>query len=191
MKDVKGLTDEELVQLVCTQDQELYSELVRRYQNKLLRYTSYLAQSETKAADITQETFIKAFINLNSFNTDKKFSSWIYRIAHNEAINNIRRYARETSLENNEQVKVVLSGDKDVQEDLDQEFLRKMVSSCLDKIPLVYRAPLALFYLEDHSYEEISDILRIPIGTVGTHINRGKKVLAEFCSKERGIETYA
>ena len=73
---------------VRTKDQELYGEVVRRYQDKLLRYADYLMQNESRAADVTQNAFIKAFINLNSFDTGKKFSSWIYRITHNEAINN-------------------------------------------------------------------------------------------------------
>ena len=101
MKDFKNLSDEKLAELVCNQDQELYRTLVKRYQEKLLRYANYFVRDEDKAADIVQSAFIKAFINLKGFNVKKKFSSWLYRIVHNEAINFIKKYKKEISLEDN------------------------------------------------------------------------------------------
>ncbi len=186
MVNPKTATDEELVQLIRTQDQELYREIVHRYQDKLLRYATCLTQNEGRAADVTQEAFIKAFINLNGFDTGKKFSSWIYRIVHNEAINSLKKYGRETSLESSREASNLPTNDGDIQEDLNRELLKKAAAACLDKLPLAYRSPLALFYLEGRSYEEISDVLRIPIGTVGTHINRGKKMLAEIWRRSCG-----
>lgn len=183
MEKFKNLTDEELVHLVQTQDQELYSEVVRRYQDKILRYTTYLTQSESKAADITQEAFIKAFVNLQSFNLSKKFSSWLYRIAHNEAINHLKKYQKEISLNGNPPEDKFISTEDEIPHHLSQELLKKEVAACLNELPLIYRSPLALFYLEERSYEEISDVLRIPIGTVGTRIKRGKRILAEIWTR--------
>ena len=102
MVKIKNLSDEALVELVCSQNQELYAEIVRRYQDKLMRYAHYLTQNEDQAADVVQEAFIKAFINLKGFNTKKKFSSWIYRIVHNQAINYLKKYQKEISLEDNQ-----------------------------------------------------------------------------------------
>lgn len=189
MKGVKNLNDEELVRLACTQDQELYAEVVRRYQDKLMRYATYLIQDKDRAADVVQEAFIKAFVNLRSFDTKKKFSSWIYRITHNEALNHIKKHKREVPLggELSEQVAISSS---DIEEDFDKQQLKKMVISCLNMLPPIYRSPLVLSYLEGKSYEEISDILRMPIGTVGTRINRGKKLLAAIC-RQKGLEAYA
>jgi RNA polymerase sigma-70 factor, ECF subfamily len=95
MQNFKDFSDEQLVEEVRSKDQELYSHIVDRYQAKLMRYIKYLIFDEYKAADVVQETFIKAFINLNGFDTRKKFSSWIYRIAHNEAMNSVKKYHRE------------------------------------------------------------------------------------------------
>jgi len=165
MNDFDRLSDEELVELVRSKDQELYRELVRRYQDKLLRYANYLLYDEEPAADVVQEAFIKAFVNLKGFNTKKKFSSWIYRIVHNEAINALKWLERTLPSE----------------DDLENDFLRKEEEEhtrrSLEKLPLEYREPLALFYFEERSYDEMSDILRVPIGTVGTRISRGKKLL--------------
>ena len=90
------LSDEEIVEHIRKSDRELYSIIIKRYQEKLLRYANNLIKNEDKSRDAVQESFIKAFINLESFNTKKKFSSWIYRIVHNETLNIIKKYKLET-----------------------------------------------------------------------------------------------
>jgi len=190
MEDIKNLNDEELVELVRNKDQELYSELVKRYQNKLIHYALYLIQDEDKAADIVQESFIKAFINLNGFNIKKKFSSWIYRIVHNETINYIRKHKKEISLENNKWIEETIKGKEDVEESFNKKEVKEMLDLSLKELPIKYRSPLTLFYLEEKTYEEISDVLRMPVGTVGTRINRGKKMLKVIYKKKEG-ENYA
>ena len=190
MKNDDGLSDEELVALVCNQDQEQYRELVKRYQDKLMRYAIGLIQDEDKAADVVQQAFIKAFVNLRGFNTKKKFSSWIYRIVHNEAINYIKKYQKEISLEANLWLEQSLVSNNNVEEDFDRKQARKVLYLSLQKLPLKYRSPLVLFYLEEKTYEEISDVLRIPVGTVGTRINRGKKLMRTIYGRNGG-EIYA
>jgi len=177
--------------LVRTQDQELYKELVRRYQDKLRHYAGSLIGNEDKAADVVQEAFIKAFVNLRGFKIKKKFSSWIYRITHNEAINQIKKYKREVPLENNKQaekaiIKQALKNNSEVEINFEKQEVQEILNACLKELPLKYRSPLVLFYLEEKSYEEISDVLRIPVGTVGTWINRGKKLMATLCQKKGG-----
>ena len=181
-KDPKSLKDEELVELVRAQDQELYSEVVERYQTKLIRYVAYLIREKDKAEDVVQEAFLKAFINLYSFNAKRKFSSWIYRIAHNEAINYVKKFKTQISLDENIQI-----ADKANQNHLEKDYhdqeTRKMLNLCLEKLPFIYREPLVLFYLEEKSYKEISDVLRLPINTIGTRISRGKTIMRNICEK--------
>lgn len=186
MSNPIDLTDEELVELVRSQDQELYAELVKRYQAKLLRYAESIVKSSDQAADVVQQAFIKAFKNLNSFNTHKKFSSWIYRIVHNEAINLIKKHYKEHSLEGNEWPESILSdkNQPDLVEKIEQKEISAAMNQALDKLPIKYRTTLSLFFMDDKSYEEISDILKIPIGTVGTRINRGKKILAHIYQQQ-------
>lgn len=181
MKSVNKLTDEELVRLVRSQDQELYRELVRRYQNKLMRYATYLIRDQNQAADAVQEAFIKAFVNLKSFNVKKKFSSWIYRIVHNETINQAKKHRPEISLDGNHWIQETVSNSVNLEADFEKQEIKQMIHSCLNRLPLKYRSPLTLYYLEDQSYQEISDVLRMPVGTVGTRINRAKKLLLTIC----------
>jgi len=180
MADFTKVTDEELVAKVRTKDKELYVHIVERYQAKLMRYVKYLINDENKAADVVQGTFIKAFMNLNGFDTKKKFSSWLYRIAHNEAINVVKKYHKEVPLDPDFDT----PAKDNIEEEFDKNEIVQKTHSCLDQMPIIYSEPLALYYLDEKSYEEISDILRIPIGTVGTRINRAKLLMKRICQSK-------
>ncbi|MBU4422044.1 RNA polymerase sigma factor [Patescibacteria group bacterium] len=134
--------------------------------------------------DILQDVFIKAYKNLYGFDANKKFSSWIYRIAHNEAVNYLKKNSRtKVSLD---EVEYKIADEKiDLNGHIDKTFLKKEIGRCLKNIKLKYQEPLILFYFEQKSYEEISDILRIPTSTVGTLISRGKKIIKEKLEKEK------
>ena len=177
--DNKEFSDEEIVEKVRTSDRNLYAIIIGRYQRKLIRYASNLIKDEDKAIDIVQASFIKAFTDLNSFNTKKKFSSWIYRIVHNETINLIKKYHKETPLPED----FDFSSDENIEEDFGKKETTIKVEKCLKEIPLLYSEPLSLYYLEDKSYQEVSDILRIPMGTVAIRINRAKKLMKKLCQK--------
>jgi RNA polymerase sigma-70 factor (ECF subfamily) len=124
-----------------------------------------------------QNTFIKAFINLNSFNTKKKFSTWIYRITHNEAINEVLKHKNEIPILED----MDFESNENIELDFSRNETKEKIRNCLAKIPLIYSEPLSLFFLEEKSYEEISDILRLAIGTVGTRINRAKILMKKIC----------
>jgi RNA polymerase sigma-70 factor, ECF subfamily len=180
-----SLSDEMLVEIVRNGDFNRYGEIVNRYQEALLRYARYLLSNSLEAEDIVQESFIKAYKNLFRFNTKKKFSSWIYRIVHNEAINFIKKNKKQVSLEEHNFADF-LKNDEDVELDFEKKEMQKYVKDCMKKIPLNYSEPLTLHFIEELSYEEISDILRMPMGTVGTRINRAKKMLKKICQKKGG-----
>ncbi|MEI6191413.1 MAG: RNA polymerase sigma factor [bacterium] len=179
MIEDKELTDEEVVEKVRSSDKDLYVLIIERYQNKLLRYANNLLKDEDKAVDIVQASFIKTFVNLNNFDTKKKFSSWIYRIVHNEALNLIKKYPGETPLLDDLDFK----SDENVEEDFIQKETKAQVEKCLKEIPILYSEPLSLYYIDNKSYEEISDILRIPMGTVAIRISRAKKLMKNICQK--------
>lgn len=180
MQDLSKFTDEKVVEFTRAKNKEAYIEIINRYQIKLLRYATYILNDEEKATDIVQESFIKAYINLNSFNKKMKFSSWIYRIVHNESINLIKKHKKEVPILEN----IDFDSGIDVEEEYNKKEMTGMVRDCLSKIPILYKEPLSLHFLEDKSYNEISDILRIPIGTVGTRINRAKVIMKKICQKE-------
>ncbi|MDQ5981844.1 MAG: hypothetical protein QG570_602 [Patescibacteria group bacterium] len=179
MIDLTTMSDSDIIKIVRTKDKEAYAEIIKRYQEKLMRYASYILGNEQMGADAVQEGFLNAYINLNRFDTEKKFSSWIYRIVHNEAINMLSKQKKHISM--NYEI------EKDSGLDIEDDFIKNEITNrtyhCLDQMPIMYKGPLSLFYLEEKSYEEISDILRIPVGTVGTRINRAKGLMKKICQK--------
>ena len=183
-QDISQLSDEALAEHIRADNPEEYREIVLRYEARLLRYVQGILHDADKAADVVQETFIKAFINLNGFNTKLKFSSWIYRIAHNEAINSIRKYAKEFRPDDEAWFDRVEDERELLPEAMDKEISKQQLASSLSKLSLKYRDPVMLHYLEGLSYQEISDVLTIPVATVGTRINRGKGQLKTILRKE-------
>lgn len=164
--------------VVRHQDKEAYAEIIKRYQDKLFRYAVYITQNDSKATDAVQEAFIKAYVNLNSFDIKRKFSSWIYRIVHNEAMNVLRKY-------HNKHAQLQENKDLDSGINIEDDFIRKELQThareCLEKLPVIYREPLVLYFIEGKTYEEISYVLRIAPGTVGTRINRAKILMKKIC----------
>ncbi len=186
---MKNLTDEELVEKVRKEDSELYAEIVKRYQQKLYRYLRYLTNRPSEAEDLLQDVFIKTYRNLSSFNTKKKFSPWIYRIAHNEGINFAKKVSKKKEISLEDLGEIDFSSGRennDLENVLVKEEIRKKVKECLDELTIKYREVLTLYYFEEKSYREISDILKIPIKTVGTLIFRGKRIVKAICEKKGG-----
>ena len=183
MSEIEILSDETLVGIVRTKNKERFAEIVERYQSKLLRYATQLVHDEQKASDVVQDAFVKAYVNLNGFDVRKKFSSWIYRIVHNEAMNMIKKYHKETPLI----AEMDIRSDEDIEHDYTKKELIEHAKSCLGDMPVLYSEPLALYYIDEKSYEEISDILRIPMGTVATRIGRAKKLMKILCQKNTSI----
>ena len=183
MKSI-DLSDEQLVETIRRDNQEQYSEIIRRYDQKLSHYLRKFIYDQDELEDVLQVVFIKVYKNLYGFNVEKKFSSWIYRIAHNEALNHLKKYAKERiSLD---EVEYRIIDEKiDLGGDVDRKILKESVERLLKRIKTKYREPLILFYFEQKSYEEIGDILRIPTSTVGTLISRGKKTLKEELNNEK------
>jgi len=179
MEEKEKLSDEEIVKEVQQGNQDLYVVIMKRYENKLLRYAVNLIKDKDKVTDIVQESFIKAFVNLNGFDTKKKFSSWMYRIVHNEAMNAVKRYQKEVSLSDD----LDFESDENIEQDFEKKEISIKVEKCLEAIPLLYSEPLTLYYIDEKSYEEISEILRIPMGTVATRISRAKKLMKKICQK--------
>lgn len=181
METYENYTDEQLVDLVRNKNKELYRELVVRYEKKLVQYAQYLIRDIHMATDAVQESFIKAYVNLQSFNTTKKFSSWIYRIVHNETMNAVKKHRKEIPFPDFfEKVSSV-----NIEEEFSDNEIKQRAQQCLILLPTLYAEPLMLYYLEDKQYEEISDILHIPSGTVATRINRAKVIMKKICQKNK------
>jgi RNA polymerase sigma-70 factor (ECF subfamily) len=184
--DIQKISDEKLVEIIREKNQELFEQIVARYQNKIYSYISRLIGNREEAEDLTQEVFVKVFKNLYGFDIKRKFSSWIYRIAHNEAVNYIKKksYFKILSIEQNEFLQNTMSTTENLVENIIKKENAKKIRELLGKLSFKYKEVLVLRYLEEKSYDEISDILRMPVNTVGTLINRAKGQLEKIVKKE-------
>lgn len=181
-------SDEELVKLTLT-DKQYFGELIDRYETKLSRYITRIGvRLPEDREDVLQEIFIKAYRNLNGFDTSLSFSSWIYRIAHNESVSWYRKQSVRPEghlVAESENVMALLAGGTESADvSFDKEINAVELASAFEKIDEKYREVLILRFFEHKEYEEISDILMIPTGSVGTLIHRGKKQLKRVLNSE-------
>ena len=176
------LSDAEIVKKSLA-DIDYFSCLFERYEATLLRYVKRIALvSGEEAEDILQDAFIKIWRNLNDYDSSLKLSSWIYRIVHNETISFWRKkksYGKDQQVELDEQVFENIPDDFEEENKEEQDMLTHKV---LELLPLKYKTVLVLKFIEGMSYEEISDVLKIPEGTVATHINRAKKSFVKIAA---------
>ena len=152
------------------------------------RYISRISNvSRDEVEDLLQDIFIKVYKNLNGFDTSLKFSSWIYRITHNEVISNYRKYKNKVkvvSFDKDEEFVKGIADELDVEENLSLGESKEKIFDILSKMNIKYRDVLILKFLEGKSYHEISDILKKPEGTVGTLISRAKKEFLKILEQE-------
>jgi RNA polymerase sigma-70 factor (ECF subfamily) len=188
--NVKKLTDNELIELLKCRDSMVHDELINRYQRKLFIYLYRLIGNKEETEDLLQNVFLKVYKYCDNFDTQRKFSSWIYRIAHNEAVNYIKRknikkfISLEDFVSDKDRIETK-SNTKSPMEVWMSKELRNEMKEALKKIPDKYREVLEMRYFAEKSYEEISKILKKPVNTVGTLINRAKQRLESVVKASR------
>lgn len=175
------MIDEEIVRRALS-DKEAFALLVERYDKKLMHYLERLGVSVPEdREDVLQNAFIKAYRNINSFDPTLSFSSWMYRIAHNEAMSFFRaKNARpQVALNQDREALIVELRDDRADTSALAEFRlsSEELGKALAKLPVRYRDVLTLRFFEDCSYIEMSDILELPVGTVSTLVHRAKHAL--------------
>ncbi len=181
------MDDADLIQLVLAGEKNAYAKIIDKYEAKLSRYVRKFIWNNDDVADVLQNIFTKSYMYLGSYDRRQSFNSWIYRIAHNEAINFLKKHRRFTlvslyqMVEFDTLIPLLTSPEKADDRALYREH-KAFVDSHLQQLDLKYREVLVLYFYEDMSYEEIAEILRIPKATVGVRLNRAKaklKVLFE------------
>ncbi len=175
------LSDAEIAKNI-SQDPDTFWVVIDRYEDKLFRYIMRLWDfSHAEGEDILQEIFIKTYTHINEYNPELSFSSWIYRIAHNTTIDAFRKNTKRVSIslddEEYESLRASLVSDENIPENLKKKDMREFVEKSLVALSEEQREVIVLKYIEEKNYDEISDILRIPVGTVWTILHRAKKQL--------------
>jgi len=168
--------DKSLISSACAGDPRSFARLVSFYEKKVRAFGMGFFKNASDTDDFVQEVFIKVFTHLASFRGESLFSTWLLRIAYNTAVNSVKRRKEYVSLSDDFEVIDTDTGPEEKQ-------LRKLtalaVREALKELPERYALCLDLYFFNDMSHNEISDILDLPVNTVKSHIFRAKKILRD------------
>jgi len=186
---ISEMDDHSLLAATREGDEAAFQEIVRRYRNQITNYVYRMIDDYDRAVDIAQETFVRVYMNMERYQATYSFSTYIYRIAHNLAITELRQRKRRRLIplptffsdKDSEEVEVDLPDQGQVLADeaMIASERRQAVTTAIASLPEKYRAALVLCDLEEKSYEEISEVLGLPTGTVKSRINRARNLLKE------------
>jgi RNA polymerase sigma-70 factor (ECF subfamily) len=178
------LSDEEVAKRVQEGSREHFGILVERYEPRLLRYGRKFIASNEDIEDIVQDIFISCYQNLKGFDAGKKFSPWIYRIAHNAFVNGLRKRKKSPLIFVDFDMLVAHPAYEDpAPREREEAEMKRMIEQGLSELKPNYREVLVLYYLEELSYKEIADIIKVPTGTVGIRLKRAKEALKAVYEK--------
>lgn len=182
MQDLQQLSDESLATNLQAGNKQAFEILIDRYQEKMSRYAKRFFADKADVEDLVQDVFLKVYVNINSYNNSQRFSPWIYRIAHNTFVNKIawKSVRKLVSIDTDEIFTLSLASPENVERESIKREEREQMEKHLQKLDEKYRTPIFLFFYEELSYEEIAEVLKIPINTVGIRILRGKDKLKKL-----------
>lgn len=190
-KDLRALTDQEVVALARAGQEPAYRELLSRYERPVFSLIYRMVRDRSLAEDLSQDTFVKVLNALDSYRPEYKFSSWVFKIANNVAIDQLRRRELNTlSLDGSpdartqDEVEATALQAVDHTEtplaELESRELGSLIEQAVGKLRPEYRSCILLRHVEGRSYEEIAEILDLPLGTVKTYIHRARNELREY-----------
>ncbi len=189
--NIRTLTDGELIINSIAGRSDGFEELVRRYQRPITSYVFRMLGDYESSLDVTQEVFIKVYNSLSKYSSEYKFSTWLYRIAHNAAVDHMRRNSitpQSLEAENADgsyQIQLE-SRDLSPEQDRERSEWRTEIDTVVRCLPPAYRDLILLRHGRDLSYDEIADITGLPLGTVKNRLFRAREMMREMFI-ERGF----
>ena len=191
LKNIRDFADAELIASSIAGREDGFEELVRRYQRPMIAYVYRMTNNYDAALDVTQEIFIKVYNSRHRYKTEFKFSTWLYKIAHNAAIDYLRRNSHtdlSLELESDDEVyeRPVESRADSPEKLREQSEWRDSLNDVVQKLPAVYRELILLRHAQDLSYDEIAEITNLPLGTVKNRLFRAREMMRDLLVS-RGI----
>ncbi|MCL1874306.1 MAG: sigma-70 family RNA polymerase sigma factor [Clostridiales bacterium] len=176
---MERLEDEVLVAKTLEGNKEAFSVLVQRYQKQIYSLAYRLCGDYDGARDLAQDSFLKIYEALGTFDRSRRFFPWMYRVAHNVCINILSKKQQELVPLDNIIDYEPSSPDAQTQPEVsfEQKERQRLISKALSELPEQFRIPLALKYIEGFSYKEISEHLQLPESTIETRLFRGRKMM--------------
>jgi RNA polymerase sigma-70 factor, ECF subfamily len=183
-QDLSSVNDRELVATAIGGYEKSFEELVRRYQRPISAYVYRMVGNYESALDLTQEIFIKIYNSLNRYNAEFKFSTWIYKIAHNSAVDHLRRNStREQSIINgteDDQFELPIEcGRLTPEQESERKERRGEIEAVVKTLPTNYRELIILRHSQDLTYEEIVEVTGLPLGTVKNRLFRAREMMRQ------------
>ena len=186
MKALSTVADGDLVARSIAGREESFEELVRRYQRAIASYVYRMVGDYEASLDLTQEVFIKVYNSLARYRSEFKFSTWIYKIAHNAAIDYLRRYStrhQEEALTSEtdgvEYERPIANGRLTPEEESEREERRVQIERVVCQLPASYRELIVLRHSHDLSYDEIAEVTGMPLGTVKNRLFRAREMMRQ------------
>jgi len=184
MKDSFKVTDEELIRRFQAGDETAFEEIVNRYKNRLMNFAYRFVLDREEAEDIVQDTFLKVYQNRYAYKEIAKFSTWIYTITANLAKTILRKRRNRklfffSRLGPEDKDMDFPSNEPDTQSKIEGKFDEQTIQKAIIKLPEHFRTAIILRDIQELSYEEISNIINAPLGTVKSRINRARLKLQE------------
>ena len=181
-----------MIAIAITGPEDTFEELVRRYQRPIVSYVYRILNDYDSSLDVAQEVFIKVYNSLERYSSDYKFSTWLYRIAHNAAIDHIRRrsgkvQSLETESEDGTYQLQLESPCPGPEQDRERSEWRTEIESVVKCLPSVYKELIVLRHSKDLSYGEIAEVTGLPLGTVKNRLFRAREMMREMFV-ERGFK---
>lgn len=191
LENIREFTDVELIANAIGGREDGFEELVRRYQRPITGYVFRMLGDYESALDVTQEVFIKVYNSLERYSSEYKFSTWLYRIAHNAAIDNMRRNSLITQSIETENADgtyqlQIESPRPSPEQDRERSEWRTEIDAVVKRLPAPYRELILLRHAQDLSYDEIAAITNLPLGTVKNRLFRAREMMREIFV-ERGF----
>lgn len=163
-------------------NQEAFAFLVQKHQRLVFNIVLRMLQDYEEASEISQEAFFAAWQGLPAFRGEARFATWLYRIAYNCALKQLEQHKRERSLQTAMAAEQMLEGinkQKGTEDMLELHALQAIVREQIEKLPDKYRIVLILRHLQEKTYEEMAEILSMPVGTIKTHLFRARHLLKQ------------
>lgn len=186
-----SLEDDKFVKRAIKGDQDAYKQLMDKYQKPLYFHVLKMVRNHEQVEDLVQEAFMKAFNNLNSYNTNYAFSTWLYRITTNHTIDYLRKKKLKTTSISDPvktkdgEMEIQISDDAETDRDIIRKERKKIIHNAINDLPKKYRKVIEMRHLQELSYQEIADQLDLPLGTVKAHIFRAREMLYKELKDKR------